>query len=275
MADTEFFADADALARAIPDGAKLAVFKDCGVPMETARALVRRKARGLHLVTVPTGGMIADLLIAARCVDSIETAGVSLGEFGPARAFARAVKSGQIEIRDTTCPAIYSGLQAGEKGIPFMPMRGLIGSDILKARTDYALIGNPFAQNDPIVAVPAIRPDIALIHVALADRSGNLWVGRQSEQKIMAHAAHRTFATAEKIVDDNLLENEQLAAAGLSSLYVSAIAPAPGGAWPLDMPGHYGTDRRHMKDYARVSGNDDAFTAYLAEHVLKKPAAAE
>ena len=151
MPETKFFTDPDAMAASIPDGAKVAIFKDSGAPMAAARALVRRGARGLHLVTVPTAGMIADLLIGAGCIDIIETAGVSLGEFGPAREFADSVKSGRMKIKDSTGPAIYSGLQAGEKGIPFMPMRGLIGSDILASRDDYKTIENPFSKGDKIL----------------------------------------------------------------------------------------------------------------------------
>ncbi len=275
MPETRFFADPDEMAAAIPDGVKLAIFKDSGLPMETARALVRRGARGLHLVTVPTAGMIADLLIGAGCVDIVETAGVSLGEFGPAREFTGAVKSGRVKIRDSTCPAIYSGLQAGEKGIPFMPMRGLIGSDILASRDDYETIENPFSQGDNIVVLPAIRPDIALIHVALADRFGNLWMGRQLEQKMMAGAAHKTFVTAEKITDGNIMENEELAVACISSLYVTGIAPAPGGALPLDMPGLYPMDRDRVQEYAAASGGGEKYQSWLAENVFANSVAAE
>lgn len=156
-----------------------------------------------------------------------------------------------------------------------MPMRGLIGSDILKNRDDYAVIDNPLAKDDPIVVVPAIRPDIALIHVALADRFGNLWIGRQTELKVMAHAARGTFATAEKIIDTNIMEDERLASASIPSLYVNGIAPAPRGAWPLEMPGHYDVDRGEIENYAKLSGSGDGFQTWIADHVFTKSVAAE
>lgn len=271
MSMTQVFSSADELVRQVPDGAKVAVFKDNGVPMEIARALIRNGARGLHLVTIPTSGIFADLLIGAGCVSTIETAGVSLGEFGAAQNFARAVKSGAVAIKDSTCPAIYSGLQAGEKGIPFMPFRGLIGSDILETRPDYAVIDNPFGNNDPIVAVPAIRPDIALIHVPLADRAGNVWVGRAGELKIMAHAAARTFVTVEEIVDGNLREDDRLAPACIPNHYISGIAPAPNGAWPMEFPGRYPTDAAHMKDYAQQTRSEEGLAAYLSAFVHDIP----
>ncbi len=272
---TEFCRDADELVSAIPDGASIAIFKDSGVPMEAARALVRRGVKGLHLITVPTGQLVADLLIGAGCISTVETSGISLGELGPAPNFIRAVRSGEIKIKDATCPAIYSQLQAAEKGIPFMPIRGLIGTDLLAHRPDFKLINNPFDDRDKVVALPALRPDFAIVHVALADRSGNAWVGRQPELKMMAHAARCTLVTAEQITDDNILEEERLAAACLPALYVNAVAPAPEGAWPLAMPGHYDTDADHLKVYCERAREMDGMVSYIEEFVTGSSEAAE
>src|SRR5439155_6383719 len=120
-----------------------------GVAMAATRALVRRGVSRLNLVAVPTSGLQADLLIGAGCVESIEAAGVSLGEFGSAPRFAAAVRAGEILVKDTTCPALHAALQASEKGVPFLPLRGLIGSDLVKHRPDWRVIGNPFADHDP------------------------------------------------------------------------------------------------------------------------------
>ena len=267
MPDPFIAEDVDALAARIPNGAKLAVFKDYGVPMELGRALIRREARDLHIVTVPTGGILIDLLIGAGCIGTIETAGVSLGEFGPAPRFVEAVKNGVVDILDATCPAIYAGLQAGEKGIPFMPLRGLIGSDILANRPDIKVIDNPFGEDDPIVALPAIKPDVALFHVPLADVQGNLYIARQAELKIMAHAARQSFVTAEQIVDYNILERDEFAATSISSLYVSGVAEVPRGSWPLNLPEHYELDAEALAAYARAAVTDEGFAAYLHDHV--------
>jgi len=268
MTNSIILEDTDILASQIPDGAKIAIFKDCGVPMELGRALIRRKARNLHIVTVPTGGILIDLLIGAGCVKTIETAGISLGEFGPAPRFVDAIKQAKVQILDATCPAIYAGLQAGEKGIPFMPLRGLIGSDILANRPDIKTIDNPYAEDkDPVVVLPAITPDIAIFHVSIADREGNLYIARQSELKIMAHAARQTFVTAEQIVDYNILENEELAAASISSLYVSGVAEALRGAWPLNLPGHYEIDSGELEKYSRCATEDKTFQTYVRTRI--------
>lgn len=265
----------DALAGQVPDGALLAVPPDySGVAMEATRALIRRGVKRLHLVAVPTSGLQAELLIGAGCVETVEAAAITLGEAGPAPRFSAAVKSGSVRIRDATCPAIHAALQAAEKGIPFMPLRGILGTDILRHRADWRTVQNPLAEgDDPIVLLPAIQPDIALFHVSLADREGNVWVGRRRELVTMAHAAKRTLVTAETIQAQNLLEDERLAAGVIPALYVSAVAEAQRGAWPIGLEGRYEPDTAHIADYARTARSEDGFRAYLAAHVLARRAA--
>ncbi len=258
----------EALAGLVPDGAQVAMFKGQGAPMALIRALIRRRARGLRIVTVPTAGLAADLLIGAGCVESVETSGVTLDEFGLAPRFVAAVTSGAIRIKDATCPAVYAALQAGQKGAPFAPIRGLIGSDILANRPDFKVIDNPFAENDPVVVLPAIRPDVALLHVAEADRFGNVWIGATPELKILAAASRATLATAERIVEGNLATDLAKSLNTVSSIYVTAVAEAPHGAAPLAMPGSYPIDAAHMRDYAARARTEEGFAAYLAENVF-------
>ncbi len=179
--------DLPALAAMIPHGAKVAVPSDnCGVAMTATLELVRRRVRGLHLVCVPVSGLQADIMIGAGLIDAIETSAVTLGELGSAPRFVAALRAGAIRILDATCPAIHAALQAGQKGIPFIPLRGLLGTDVLAHRPDWKLIDNPFQADDPVVLVPAIRPDIALFHAPLADRFGNVFIGRWRELLTMA-----------------------------------------------------------------------------------------
>ena len=260
----------DRLAGRIADGATLALPPDYSfVPMAAVRALVRRGVRDLDVVTVPQAGIAADLLIGAGCVAGIETAAVSLGELGSAPRFAAAVEGGRIAIRDSTCPAIHAALQAAEKGVPFMPLRGLVGSDLLRARPDWRLIDNPLADggSDPIVLLPALRPDVALFHAPYADEHGNVWLGARRELVTMAHAARETLVTVEEVRACDLLADETLAAGTLPSLYVTALAEAPQGAWPLGLAGRYESDREHLAEYARLAASEEGFAAYCARHV--------
>src|SRR5499425_182592 len=210
---------------AVTDGRTLAVAREVsGVAMAATRALIRRGVRRLHLIALPTSSLQADLLIGAGCVETIETSAVSLGEFGPAPRFTAAVTSGLIRVKDATCPALHAAFQAAEKGVPFMPLRGLIGSDVLTHRKDWKVVDNPFGNDDPIVLLPAIKPDVALFHTPLADREGNVWIGRDRELATMAHAAAKTVVTVEKLHEGSLFDDHLLAAGALGGLYVEAIA---------------------------------------------------
>jgi glutaconate CoA-transferase subunit A len=275
MGAPENYVSVDDLAARVPDGALLAIPKEeGGGALAATRALIRRGVKSLHLVCVPVGGLQADLLIGAGAVATLECSGVSLGEFGPAPRFTQAVRSGAVAIRDATCQAIYSAVQAAEKGAPFIAIRGLIGSDVLKHRADWKVIDNPFGNDDPVVVLPAIKPDIALAHARLGDRYGNVWVGERREITILAHAAQETLITVEEIYDGNLMEDERLVGNTISSLYVSAVAHAPRGAWPLDLTGRYPRDDAHIAAYAAAAKTDEGFRAYLAEHVFGTRAAA-
>jgi glutaconate CoA-transferase subunit A len=264
----------EALVARVSAGAMVAVPPDYSyVAMAATRALVRAGLRNLHLLCVPQAGIQADLLIGAGAVGTIETAAVSLGEQGQAPRFTQALKAGDIHIKDSTCPAIHAALQASEKGLPFLPLRGLIGSDLLSARPDWRTIENPFQAGDAIVVLPALAPDIALFHAPLADRFGNVWIGRRRELVTMAHAARETLVTVEKIQDESLLDDPRLVAGVLPALYVSAVAPAPKGAWPLGLSEHYAPDTDHLAHYARAAKTAEGFAAYLDEFVLGAEAA--
>ena len=260
----------DDLGRRIPDGASLALPPDySGCAIAVVRALIRRGIRDLRLVGVPQLGLQADLLIGAGCVRSLEAAAVTLGEEGRAPRFVAALRDGTIAIRDSTCPVIHAGLQAAEKGVPFLPLRGILGSDLVHHRPDWRVIDNPFAENDPILLVPAIRPDVALLHAARADRAGNVWIGVRRELMLMAHAARATLVTVEAITEDDLLADDVSAAGTIPALYITAIAEARGGAWPVGLRGHYPPDSDHLRRYAELAKTDGGFQRYLDEFVLE------
>lgn len=252
------------MAAAIPDGTLLAVAKDVsGAAMAVTRELVRAGVRGLHLLCVPTSGLQADVLIGAGAVATLETSAITLGEFGPGPRFVAALREGSISMRDATCPAVYAALQAGEKGLPFTPLRGLIGSDLLRVRPDWTVIDNPFEPGDPIALLPAIRPDVALLHAKLADRDGNVFIGRDRELMLIAHASRRTLVSVEAITDDNLLDDEARVGSVLPSMYVDEVALAPRGAWPLGCPDRYPIDEDALQRYATMARSPEGFAAWL------------
>lgn len=244
----------EALVAAIPDGAKLALPPDySGCAMAAVGALIARRPRALHLVGVPSLGLQGDMLIGAGCVAVVEAAAVGLGERGGSPAFEEALREGRIVMRDATCPAIHAGLQAAERGVGSMPVAGIVGSDLIRHREgEWALVPDPFTGR-PTVHVKAIRPDVALFHAAMADRSGNVWIGVRRELMTMAHASRTTLVTVERFVEDDLLADDRTAAGTIPSLYVSALALAERGARPLGLRGEYEADEAAIAAYLASS----------------------
>ena len=274
------FTDLEALVSHVADGDLVALPHSLSADFSAAsmvatRALIQRGVRNLHLVGVPALSLQADMLIGAGCVSTIQTGSILLYEYGPANRFVAAQKQGTITVKDSTCPAIHAALIAGEKGLPFMPVRGLIGSDILRHRMDqdgWRVIDNPFAENDPIVLVPALRPDVTLFHAPLADRCGNVWVGRRSELATMAHAAHKVLITFEAFYEGNLAESDEHSPATVRSMFVTALSHQPNGSWPLSGGVDRPEDVEHMREYARLSKTDEGFAQYLRRYVTKEAA---
>ena len=235
------------IAAAVPDGALLGIPADySGAPMAVTRALIARGARDLRLYCLPQTTMQGDMLIGAglrrrgrgrRRDDGRVRAGALLQP--------RASKAAAIAMRDSTCPALHTQLQAVEKGVPFMPLRGLIGSDIARFRPDWRTIQNPFSDEpDEIVLLPATPLDVTVFHAPYADRHGNVFIGRRRELATLVHASREVFVTVEKIVDTDLFETEATAAGALPAFYVSALAVAENGAWPVGLTDIYPPDAR-------------------------------
>ncbi|WP_431280974.1 CoA transferase subunit A [Humitalea sp. 24SJ18S-53] len=266
----------DAMAASVPDGAMLALPPDNSLPsVALAKALVRRGSRGLRLLGVPVSGFATDILIGAGCVAEVQSSAVSLGEAGFAPRFSAALKEGSIVMRDATCPAIHTMLQAAEKGVPFMPLRGLIGSDILEHRPDWRVVQNPFSEKpDRIVMLPALSPDVAAFHAVMADTAGNVWVGRRRECATLAHASRRVLVTVERMFDGNFLEDERLAPGTISATYIEAVAIAERGAHPVALLDEYGFDADYVAAYAKAAKTQQGFDDWSAREIFGQAKAA-
>lgn len=239
-------------------------------PLAIVHELIRLGRRDLHIVTLPVcanpvSGMAVDMLIGSGCVASIETSGVSLGEVGSAPRFGSAVRDGNITISDATCPALYAAVQAGAKGQPFTTLRGLIGSDVERHRDDYRIVDNPFAPGDPVVAIKAINPDVAIFHAPAADRNGNVWIGRNRDLLYAAQSADRALISVEEVHDIDYFDDDKMVAGVLPSAYVTALAHVPGGA-------HTGIQGRvsdYVAAYRQAARTADGFAAWMAGTLSK------
>jgi len=131
----------------------------------------------------------------------------------------------------------------------------------------WRVIDNPFAADDPIVLVPALRPNVTLFHAPLADHRGNIWVGRRSELATMAHCAHKVLVTFESIYEGDLAQSDELSAATVPAMYITALSHQPRGSWPLSAGVAHPEDSAHMQEYARLSKSDEGFAEYLERYM--------
>ncbi|MEM1164604.1 MAG: CoA transferase, partial [Pseudomonadota bacterium] len=182
---------------------------------------------------------------------------------------------GMITMQDSTCPALHAQLGAVERGVPFMPLRGLLESDIARHRPDWRVIDNPFEDGgDPVALLPARPLDVAVFHAPFADEDGNIFIGRQRELATLAHAAKDVFVTVEKVVEGSLFDREATAAGALASFYVSGIAEAANGAWPMGLTDNYDPDGDELRRYVSMARTEAGFADYLADQGIgQRPAA--
>jgi len=151
-------------------------------------------------------------------------------------------------------------------GLPFMPVRGLIGTDYLRIRSDLAIIRNPYGDDD-LVAIPAIRPGLSLIHGIKGDRYGNVLTDKRESDPLLARAADHTVASVEEIVAEVVPEPDRIVIPGL---YVDAVVHLPAGAWPTACPGCYEIDDAEIRRYLVAAKTTESFRGYLAEFLAEK-----
>ena len=235
------------------------------LPMALVRELIRQDRRGLHLVG-SAHSIDVDLLVAAGAVRRCEESYVGFEQdLGLAPAYRRAAEEGTIEVAESCCATILAQLRAAEMGVPFLPVRGVRGSDIATLHPEYAEITCPFT-GETLVAVPALRPDVALLHAPSGDRYGNLHL----EQP---YVLDERFASASRMVIatvDELVSTEELTACGVTipGHLVAATVEAPFGAHPTSCYPRYAYDRDHLREYvsAAQSGPVD-LDKYLTTYV--------
>ena len=155
-----------------------------------------------------------------------------------------------------------------------MPLRGVLGSDLVGISRTGRSSTIRCRKDDPILLVPAIQPDVALFHARWADEAGNVWIGRRKELATIAHASRACYVTYEELRPGDMLEDELLAPGVLSSVYVSGVAPAPRGAWPLAVPELYGIDDAHLRAI-REGGEDARRVPALPGRIRMEPYAKE
>ncbi len=258
----------DAIA-AIPDGAVLALGGNTihRGPGAAVHEIVRQRKSGLNIVKT-AGAYDIDLLCATGCASVISAGYVGYESvLGLAPSYRRAVETGLVRADEHACYTVIAGLRATIQGVPFMPVAGLTGSDLPDAR-GFQWVSDPYS-GEQVVAIPPIAPDVAIVHVHEADRFGNAVIhGTRFEDVLMVQAAKRVILTAERVVDGaGFAEHPDFTT--ISSLYVTDVVEAPGGAWPFGCAGLYEPDLAYLQEFVAASAGEDAIAAFVAERLLE------
>jgi glutaconate CoA-transferase subunit A len=260
----------DAVARLIHDGETLyaAGFTHL-IPFAAAHEVIRQGRRDLVLCRA-TPDLIYDQMIAAGCARKVVFSWAGNPGVGMLRPFRRAMEAGTIELEEYTHFGMLARLYAGAAGLPFMPVRTNIGSDLPAHNPHIRTIVDPYGGG-AVSVVPALRADVAVIHVQRADADGNAqtW-GIIGEQREAAFAATRVIVVAEEIVDPEIIRadpNRTL----LPDFKVDAVVHEPWGAHPSYVQGAYDRDTDAYREWDQASATVESTERYLREWIYNLP----
>lgn len=278
----------EAISRFVPDGAHISIggFTINRNPMAAVYEIIRQKKKGLHLYA-HSNGQGVDELVGAGCVDHLEIAYGGNGRFAPTCVrFRKAVESGRLRVEDYTNYQMTLRFMAGAMGVPFLPTRSSLGSDIVKRwgfsealrRADpripdrkLVVLDNPFdgwCETEKVVLVPAINPDVTIIHAQAVDRQGTVRIaGLPYADVEQAKAARHLIVTCEEVVDDDRLrqtpEQNQI-----PFFCVDAVVHVPMGAYPTACYRHYDYDPIRLHQYRLAALDEKAYQAYLEAEII-------
>ena len=240
-------------------------------PMAVVRELVRQQRRNLGIVGLVVG-IPGDWLAAAGVMDRFIGGAVSMEQFGLCQRYRKGVEAGAIAVEELSETALNSRLGAGARNLPFLPTRGLIGTELIDLNPNLTMIEDPFGGR-PVVACKALVPDVAIVHAHRADRFGNVQLEPTAEWPdlgIMPKAATRVIVTVEEIVDSDVLRRRPDRTV-LPGFVVDAVVEVPFGAHPTSCFPFYGYDTALHLAWVKAARDDDATEAFLDRYV-REPA---
>jgi glutaconate CoA-transferase subunit A len=272
---TEFLSLHDAIAANLNDGDTVAMegFTHL-IPFAAAHEVIRQGRKRLSLVRM-TPDLIYDQLIGMGAVTRLTFSWGGNPGVGSLYRFRDAVENGwphPLTIEEHSHAAMANAYEAGAANLPFAVFRGYKGADLAKVNPNIRSVTCPYT-GEVLATVPAIRPDVAIIHALRADREGNVLLeGIVGVQKEAVLAAKRSVVTVEEVVDDfgAIPRNTVI----LPSWTVSAVAEVPGGAFPSYAHGYYKRANAFYKAWDAISKDRDTFLAWMRENVLAKDATA-
>jgi glutaconate CoA-transferase subunit A len=273
---TEFLSLRDAIATYVPDGSTVALegFTHL-IPFAAGHEIVRQRKRDLTLVRM-TPDLIYDQLIGMGCARKLVFSWGGNPGVGSLHRLRDAVERAwprPLEIEEHSHAAMAAAYAAGAAGLPCAILRGYAGSDLVAHNTNIRSIACPFTA-ETLAAVPANRPDVAIVHAQRADRAGNVLIeGITGVQKEVILAARHAIVTVEEIVAD--LRAPSPNSTVLPYWTITAVVEAPGGARPSYAHGYYARDNAFYIAWDAISRDRDQFTRWMREHVLERSTSVE
>jgi glutaconate CoA-transferase subunit A len=262
---------ADAVA-SIPDGSHVALsgFAISRCAMAFAHEVIRQGIKGLTVSQCVTA-MEADILVGGGAVERVISGGGSRGRFGQHHCINRGIERGTLIAEEYSSLSMAFRYLAGALGLPFIPIRSLRGSDVLKrlqevAPSEIATVDDPFTGDDWLVLKPVV-PDVAVIQVQVADKEGNAWIlGPRWTNEEQVKASERGIIITERLVPTDLIRSEPERTV-LPGFRISHVVHLPFGAHPSSVYHAYDFDADHIKQYADASRTPEGTQKYLDKYV--------
>lgn len=256
----------DAIARYVHDGDLVyaAGFTHL-IPFAAGHEIIRQGRRDLTLARA-TPDLIYDQMVAAGCARKVIFSYIGNPGVGSLRIVRNAIESGQLEWEEYSHFGMITRLQAGAAGLPFMPMNQTAATSLEQNNPNYRRVTDPYSGKE-VVVLPALHPDVAIVHVQRADAQGNahIW-GILGEQKEAAFAAKHVILTAEEIVDEAVIRSDPNRTM-IPEFIVDAVCHVPYAAHPSYTQGYYDRDNAFYLEWDRISESPEQVKAYLDEWV--------
>ena len=257
----------DAVARFVQDGDTLyaAGFTHL-IPFAAGHEIIRQRKQNLVLARA-TPDLIYDQIVAAGCARKVIFSYSGNPGVGSLRIIRQEMEAGRIEFEEYTHFGMITRVAAGAAGLPFLPMRSTGAEDLQKANTQYRTVKCPYTGVD-LVSVPALNPDVAIIHAQRADRHGNaqFW-GIIGEQKEVAFASRKVILTVEEIVDESVIRSDPNRTL-IPDLVVHAVCEVPHAAHPSYTQGYYDRDNPFYLEWDKISESRETTQQWLDEWVF-------
>ncbi|MCF6192181.1 MAG: CoA transferase subunit A [Candidatus Hydrothermae bacterium] len=259
----------EAIRRFVQDGDYVAVelYGTVRAPLSLVRELVRQGKR--HLRVAGQGLLEVDFLLAAGLVDALDLTYVGYEVLGLSAILRRAVEGGQVQVTEWSNGALTWRFKAAAMGVPFLPVRSMLGSDTLR-HSAAKVVKDPWTGK-PVALLPALFPDVALIHVHRADPYGNCQIdGIVGFALELARASKRVIVSAEEIVSPDEIRREPERTV-IPYFLVDAVVHAPFGSHPGEMAYLYERDETHLRMFLEKSRTEEGTRAYLEEWIYGVP----